>query len=727
MRKMFVIGAIVVLAGACAPGSSETAPGPVDAVEEVGGTSDIGQVDGIGDALAAPVADPEAAARGFRLYYRERVERAVVAYNRFMLFGDVPFATTIGKAGVARSGDDWEVVAGPNDNNRIGVSIRTTWYAYRVFRSRFLALSLIRMLEGLVFFEALSGHPGLTARMVYPGWTRVVDGAAGTVERTRGGELVVAPVAVDPALEAEMIAAFFNGFHCTWREDPEDVLLEYMPAREIGPYAVTYSFSMTPRYLRVSDCCTSLMRIPEGEPWAGAWFGNHNSRDNFPDLAMGYLVARQIMDDTDVDADLQETAARAWAAGQRVGDLIQTHEGRLMTVDEHNPYDTLVVAGAVRPDGETEAEDLGSLSDCQMVFLARALSTGGLSLPLPELPAPGSLEFLLADFLGGSCPLQEPVRTCTRLQEAYCGKDWSTIGELEFMGRPWLDAVAKLEADAPGAAEDLIGSFQDDFNEKTIAALALVTYAGAVNDEALLAEAQAALGEITTLLRFFGELLWARTQPDRLVERRYEAALFDAEGGLEVDPAELGDLARAEAQMARLEGMLDLPETPTEALRTDEEILALVEDRLAGASETTRERYLEHYGETPPLRRAGDGYEARGHHPEFDWPWKEVATPRHHQLGGVRLLEAIPLCVTAPHLLDCTWARLGCRRPDLDGSGAVDAVDQALLEAALAAHGESPCGAVNDWCGGADLDHTGTADAVDQAFMAAAQGCRYDP
>lgn len=723
MRRFITIGAVVFCLGGCAPKASE----PVDDITgDLSGVAEVADAgDTTGEALATPVPDPEVAARAFELYYRERVERAVVAYNRFMLFGDVGFGTTIGKAGVARTGDDWEVVAGPNDNNRIGVSIRTTWYAYRVFRTRLLALSLIRMLEGLVFFEGVSGHPGLTARMVYPGWTRYVDGAAGTVQRLRGGVEVGAPVPTDPALEAEIIATLFEDFRCTWREDPEDILLAYMPAREIGPYAVTYSFSMTPEYLRVSDCCTSLMRVPDGNPWAGGWFGNHNSRDNFPDLATGYLVARQIMNDPDVDADLLAAATRAWDAGQRIGDLVQTHEGRLMTVDEHNPYDTLVVAGAVRPDGETEAEDLGSLSDCQMAFLARALSTEGLTLPLPELPAPGSLEFLLADFLGDSCPLPEPVRTCTRLGEAYCGKDWSNIGELEFMGQPWLDAVAKLEADAPGAAEDLIGGFQDDFNEKTIAALALVTYAEAAGDAALLAEARVALGELTALYRFFGELLWARTQPERFTERRYDAALFDAEGGLEVDPAELGDLTRAEWQISVLEAMLELPETGPEPLRTDAEILAVVEERLAGASETVRQRYLEHYGATPPLRRAGDGYEARGHHPDVEWPWAPVATPRHHQLGGIRLLEAIPLCVTAPHLLDCTWARLGCSRPDLDASGAVDAADQALLDAALAAHAGAPCGGMNGWCDGADLDRTGAVDAVDQAFMAAAQGCRY--
>ena len=59
-----------------------------------------------------PPMDVEAAARGFRLYYRERVERALVAYNRYMLFGDVGFATTIGKAGISRVGDEIEVVAG---------------------------------------------------------------------------------------------------------------------------------------------------------------------------------------------------------------------------------------------------------------------------------------------------------------------------------------------------------------------------------------------------------------------------------------------------------------------------------------------------------------------------------------------------------------------------------------------------------------------------------------
>lgn len=714
---------VVLLALGCSSGGGK----PADIAAAANDVMEIRQADAdvAGEPLNTPVADPEAAATAFRLYHRERVERVVVSYNRFMLFGGVNFGTTIGKAGVARAGDEWEIVAGPNDNNQIGESIRGVWYAYQVHGSRTLALSLIRMLEGISFFEAVSGHPGLTARMVYPGWTMAIDGVAGTAERTRHGETVLPPIPYPPELEAEILAALFGDFKAVYREEPEDILLNYMPGREMGPYSTTYSFSMTPDYLRVSDCCTSLVQVPDGRPWAGAWFGNHNSRDNFPDLAAGYMVALDILGHADVDADVRASAERAWQAGQRIGDLVQANEGRLMTVSEHNPYDELAVAGGVRPDGETEAEDLGSLSDCQMAFLARALSTAGLKLPLPELPAPGSVEFLLAGVLGEkSCPVPEPVRLCTRLQEAYCGKDWSTIGELELLGIPWLEAVAELENETPGSAESLIGSFQDDFHEKTIAALELYSYAISQGDEPLADAARSALGEITQLSRFFGELLWAQTKPAQYTERLYAAALFDAQAGLEVDPADLGDYGRAEWQMARMEQMLELPDTEFEPLRSDEEILAIVENELAGKSPSVKQRYLDHYGTTPPLRRSGEGYEAKGYHPDHEWPWAEVATSRHHQLGGIRLLEALPLCVTAPHLLDCTWAVLGCARPDLDGSGTVDATDLAALESATALFANTPCNSTNEWCNGADLDRTGAIDDTDAAFMSAAQGCR---
>ena len=680
-----------------------------------------------GDAreVTTPTLDPEAAARGFQLYYRERVERAVVAYNRFMLFGDVAFGATIGKSGIAKEGTSYEVVAGPNDNNPIGISVWTTWHAYKIFRTRALELSLIRMFDGLAFLEAVPGHPGLTSRHVVPGWTRRVDGVAGSVERMRDGQEVFAPSVADPELEAELLATFWDGVRVTYREDPRDYLFNYMPAQEIGPYAVTYSFSMLPDYLRVSDCCTSLKRTPAPYAWEGAFWSNHNSRDNLPDLGIGYVTARAAMEDEEVPDELLAAATRAVEAGQRIGDSIQAHEGCLMTVDEHNPYDTLVTAGTVRPDGETEAEDLGSLSDCQMAFLGRAISSAGLAMPLPELPAPGSLEALLNAVLGGgdACPVQEPVRTCTRLEEAYCGADWGTLGELEFGGMPWLDRIQSIEDKNPGMAEKLIGGFQDDYHEKLIAMLAILSHAETAGDEALAAEARSALGHMTDLMRRYADIIYTTINPARRVEKYYEAALFDAAGGLAVDLETLADFERAEGQMRHIESLLTMDDTAPAPLVSDEEIRQQIEAHLAGRSDSVKARYAETYGDTPPLRRAGEGYEARGYHPEQEMPWRAVERPHHRVMGGVKFMLALPLCNTAPAVLDCSWARLGCERPDLDGSGVVDQADRALYEGAAASHAGTTCAAENSWCAGADLDRSGAIDALDAAFLAAAEGC----
>jgi hypothetical protein len=693
------------------------------AAETVAGPDLSTEADSSGEPLETPVPDVEAAARAFGLYYRERVERSLLAFNRFMLAGHVSFATNIGKVGVARAGNEWEIVPGPNDNNDIGVSAWASWQAWKIFRTRTTALAAIRMFNGLTFYEAVSGHPGMTARNVYPGWTRVVDGVAGTVTLTREGMPAQSLLAVAPELEAEMLAAFYAGVKMTYREDPSDILLAYMPSNEVGPYAVTYSFHSLPDFLRVSNCCASMKRTPAPYSWEGAYWSNHNSRDNFPDLTAGYVAALEAMQDPEAPQDLRDAAEQAWKAGRRVGDLIEENGGRIMTVDEFHDYQTLVVSGGVRPDGETEAEDLGSLSDCQMVFLARALSSHGLALPLPELPAPGSVEKLLTPF--DECENPEPVQICNRIGEAYCGKDWIDIGELHFLGKPLLEVIRQLEKDSPGSAKALIGSFQDDFGEKTLAVLDLVRLARITGDAALTADAQQALDEITRTMRMFGELMYASTDPAALAERIYEAGLLAAAGGLEVPLADMNGFARAESQIATLESLPDMADTTPAPLKTDEEILKIVQDELAGASASAQQRYADAYGDTPPLRRAGDGYEARQFHDGKLTEWKPVVTHHHQVVGGIKLLEALSLCETAPQLLDCTWARLGCSRPDLDGDGTVNEADEALFEQQSAAYKETSCRTANAWCGGADLDRTGALDSVDTAFMAAAQGCRY--
>ncbi len=696
-----------------------------DVAAEAAGTSEARAelTDVSPEPLEQPVPDVDSAARAFKLYYRERVERGLVAFNRFMLAGDVGFGSNIGKVGVARTGDEWEVVPGPNDNNDIGVSARATWQAYKTFRTRTTALAAIRMFNGLVFYEAVSGHPGMTARNVYPGWTRVVDGMAGTVVRTRDGKPAASLLSIAPELEAEMLGTFYSGVKMTYREDPSDILLNYMPTNEIGPYSVTYSFNHMPDFLRVSNCCASMKRTPAPYPWEGAFWSNHNSRDNFPDLTAGYIAALEAMQDPDASQDVRDAASQAWEAGQRIGDLIEDNGGRIMTVDEFHDYQTLVVSGGVRPDGESEAEDLGSLSDCQMVYLARALSSQGLAMPLPELPAPGSVEKLLTIF--DECKTPDPVQTCNTIGEAYCGKDWINIGELHLLGEPLLEVIEKLEKDSPGSAKSLIGSFQDDFGEKTLAVLDLVHYAELTGNQALLEDARKALDEITQTMRMFGELMYASTDPASLANRMYEAGLLAAAGGLTVPLEDMNGFARAEWMMAYLESLPDLPDTVPAPLKTDAEILQIAQEELAGASESVQQRYKDAYGDTPPLRRAGDGYEARQLHNGTLTEWAPVVTHHHQVVGGIKLLEALALCEAAPQLLDCTWAKLGCSRPDLDGSGTVDEGDKTLFAQKSTAYPGTPCRAANQWCEGADLDRTGTVDATDGAFMDAAQGCRY--
>ncbi len=676
--------------------------------------------------LNRPVPDIQAATRAFRLYYRERVERAVTAYQRYMTFGDVTFAVSLGKAGIARQGNDYEVVPGPNDNNMIGISVWTVWHAYRIFRTRRLELALVRMFNGLHFFEQVSGHPGMTARFVYPGWTRVVDGVSGDVTRTRDGNPVEAAHVYNPELFDEMLETFWDGLRVTYREDPRDILFNYMPAVETDDYAVTYSFSALPGYLRSSDCCASIMRTPAPYDWEGAYWGNHNSRDNFPDLSLGIVAAMGAMGDKSSSKAVRQAAASVVEAGRRIGDLIVDNDA-LMTVGEHNPYEYLINSGAVRPDGETENEDLGSLADCQMAYLSRAISSGGLGTPLPAVKAPASIEQLLVDAIGQdtNCEVPKGARSCKRLEEAFCGQDWETMEQMEFFGMPWLDLVRDLEESSPGAAENLIGGFQDDFYEITLAVTALVAYADTRPEAELGRQARKVLGDITHLMRVFADIIYTNTQPARLAARLYQAALFEAWAGLSSTPlSELGEHADSEWHMQNLESWLDMEDTQPAPMRTNEDILTAIESRLEGASQSVQQRYQDAYGDTPPVRVEGEEYQARGF-PEADYPWRAVERPHHRIVGGSRLLHALPLCITAPGILDCSWAVMGCTRPDLNADGMVDAADTALFESARAEHALDDCRPGNQWCSGADLDRTGRVDQTDAAFLDAAQGCTY--
>ena len=173
------------------------------------------------------------------------------------------------------------------------------------------------------------------------------------------------------------------------------------------------------------------------------------------------------MDDPDAGPELKAAATAAWEAGRKVGDLVQENGSRIMTVSEHTPYDQLTVSGEMRPDGTVEAETLGAMSDCQMNYAARALSTDGLDAQLPELPLPGALENLIAPFVDveSGCEWMEGGHTCTRLAESFCGKTWGQLNELTMGGMGLIDLAMELAEEDPGAAGAILGQLYGNYDQ----------------------------------------------------------------------------------------------------------------------------------------------------------------------------------------------------------------------------------------------------------------------
>ena len=527
-----------------------------------------------------------------------------------------------------------------------------------------------------------------------------------------------------------MIATFWSGKRFTYRENPAEYLFSWSPAASVTEYAKTTSFDHLPDYIHVSNCCSSFKRTPDDRPWGGAFWGNHNSRDNFPDLMLGVIAAMDAAGAEGVPEEVRAAAERAREAGHRIADLALDNGNALMTVDEWNDYETLVVGGTIRPHGEAEVEngDLGSISSCPMAYLSQAIATEGLDVPVGSVPLGVNTEAALlgseeVSEFGLECPVDEGPPQCSGLGDAYCGLSWATMEEMKVLGTPWLELVALWDENEPGKAAELLGGFQNDYDDVVEAMVALVHYAQVAGKEALETEALVVLGDMTDLMRLFAEVVWASTRPDEQVKQRYEAAIFDAWAGREVLAEDLQDFERAEGRIAQIESRLDAADTAPWPLKTDQEIYDAIEANLAGEKlDMVVQRYRDSYGDTPPIRRAGDGYEARGF-PLDKRPWTAVENPRHVHMGSMKLLQALPLCRTAPHLLDCTWAVFGCGHVDRDGDGTVDEDDRPDF----AADTPGTCDEDNGWCEGADLDRTGTVDATDEAFFEAAQGCHYEP
>jgi len=696
---------------------------------------------GPGDIPFDPWDNPDARADAFRLFYKERINRVLLAYNRFSLVNDVVPAHTLGATYIDKGGDTYDILLHPKDNNEIGTSAFTAYHAYKVFRSRELALTLVRLFEGLAVAEEVSGIPGLTCREWQTGFTLTIDGLSSAITRTRDG-LPVDPAEMYPAaLEEEIIDAFFSDGVYTYRGDPTEYYFTLEPIIRPGDYGVTFVFEEMPDFLRVSDCCSSFMVSKLGT-FAGYFWGNHNSRDNFPDYAMGYFAACEAMDDPEADADVRASAARACASGRRIGDSVVGHGYNLMTVSEFEPYDEehLIVAGEIRPFGESEGPEwLGSMNSCQMAYMAKALSADGLASPFEKVENPGAYEIIaikaIYELLGLTPP--DMTKTCRSIDDAYLGKTWGELLDLELFGTSLWDLLETNLYEQPDAFVPLVKGLANAVHQPEKSAEALVYYARTFSGSCeLVQKAREALYHILEVQRRSAQMLydWAMDQPDppgdivnKAIEELTLASRYAHIAGIGGEHFTPYDFTRDEAYTGGFEAVLVRPDSTLRPLMTDEEIWGKIEHELNGQCvprPPVYERYWDRFPtpEDMPLRRFGDHYEAVG----LDGAFHEIPNIAHEWFGGVCLWDAIPLCTLEPTSLDCTWAILGCEVPDLDGSGTVAGEDQALFDAAWTAYGEGAlCSEINDWCDGADLDRSGALEADDQEFMSIAQGCWY--
>ncbi len=686
-----------------------------------------------------PWENPDARADAFRLYYKERMERVLKAYNRFLLVNDVVPAHTLGSTHIDKQDDRYDIHLHPRDNNEIGTSAFNTYCAWQVFGTRALELTLLRQFHGLAVAEEISGIPGLTCREWQPGFTVTVDGPSETVTRTRQGLPAAPAETFPPDLEAEIIRTFFADGVFTYRGNPAETCFTLEPILNIGEYAVTFVFSELPHFLRVSNCCSSFM-VSQLGPYAGYFWGNHNSRDNFPDLAVGYFAACAAAKNRRLSPDTRDAAARACAAGRRVGDSVLEHGYNLMTVSEFEPYDEehLIVAGEIRPDGQDEGTEwLGSMNSCQMAYMARALSSEGLRCPHERVENPGAYEVLLIralfELLG--LPPPEIVKTCRSLDDAYAGMTWDELLNLEIRGRPFWDVARGLVDAWPDVFADLFLKLADFTHQPERAAYALVYYARISGSPWLLQEARETLYRILEFQRRCAGVVydWAAAQPEpdpnmiRNAEEEMQlAATYGHVAGVadaSYDP--FGFAREAQAQHG-FETVLQRGNSESHPLRSDPEIWAEIEETLENNQDRpfTYDRYWQRFPtpEEMPVRRQGDHYKAVG----TDGLLHEIPNISHRSFGGVHLWDTIPMCALAPNVLDCSWAVMGCERPDLDHSGTVDPSDRELFDTAWAEHGEgAACRPRNRWCDGADLDRNRRLDDQDRAFLDAAEGCWY--
>jgi hypothetical protein len=131
--------------------------------------------------------------------------------------------------------------------------------------------------------EEVSGIPGLTCREWQPGFDVTIDGPAGAVSRTKDGAPVQPAETYSAHWKARSSPPFSpTGFHLSGRS--ERPLLYDRAADPRGRLRGDLRLFGTAELPAGLHCCSSFM-VSQLGTFAGYFWGNHNSRDNFPDYA----------------------------------------------------------------------------------------------------------------------------------------------------------------------------------------------------------------------------------------------------------------------------------------------------------------------------------------------------------------------------------------------------------------------------------------------------------
>jgi hypothetical protein len=291
------------------------------------------------------------------------------------------------------------------------------------------------------------------------------------------------------------------------------------------------------------------------------------------------------------------------------------------------------------------------------------------------------------------------MTTCRSIDDAVMGVCWGDVLRI-------VEALANI---SPDLLKKATSGIRDDFKEILLSSAGLCYYARMTRQDALYDEARKTLWNLIRIARLMKE-----------EDLTYHAALYARMFDMDVPMENFKNFEIGDGRVRNIESRLAAGDTSPSPLMTDEQIREKVMAALEKRERWIRERYRNRFGDSVPVRRAGEGYECIGP----DGLWMPTKNPRHVWFGDIQLWKEIPLCSLAPQTLDCSWARFGCAPADLNGSGSVDAADMAVFDQLWNLFGpNAACSAGNGWCDGADLDRNGALDNDDRAFMAAAMGC----